>query len=114
MGLFDFAISRAYYSMFYVTRAFLLGKGLSFSKHGSLIGAFGQHFAKTGIIDARFHHNLIAAFNARVKGDYEAISNLSAATARTMIQQAEEFIALADQIIDSLPPASDPPQSDPS
>lgn len=72
-GLFDFAISRAYYSMFYVARAFLLGKGLSFSKHGSLIGAFGQHFAKTGIIDARFHHNLIAAFNARVKGDYEAV-----------------------------------------
>ena len=36
-----FAVSRAYYTMFYVARAFLLGMGLEFSKHGSLIAAFG-------------------------------------------------------------------------
>jgi uncharacterized protein (UPF0332 family) len=44
--LIDFAASRAYYAMFYVARAFLLGKGLEFSKHGSLIAAFGQHFCQ--------------------------------------------------------------------
>jgi predicted nucleotidyltransferase len=30
---YDFAVSRAYYTMFYVTSAFLLGEGLTFSKH---------------------------------------------------------------------------------
>lgn len=30
----DFAAARAYYAMFYVAQAFLIGKGLTFSKHG--------------------------------------------------------------------------------
>lgn len=41
--LFDFAVSRAYYTMFYVAEAFLLGEGLTFSKHSGVIAAFGQH-----------------------------------------------------------------------
>ena len=32
-GHHGFAASRAYYAMFYVAEAFLLGKGLAFSKH---------------------------------------------------------------------------------
>jgi uncharacterized protein (UPF0332 family) len=36
-GLHDFAASRAYYTMFYVAEALLLGEGLSFSKHTAVI-----------------------------------------------------------------------------
>jgi uncharacterized protein (UPF0332 family) len=32
-GLYDFAVSRAYYTMFYAAEALLLGQRLSFSKH---------------------------------------------------------------------------------
>jgi uncharacterized protein (UPF0332 family) len=35
-GYYDFAASRAYYAMFYVAEAFLLGKGLAFSKHSAV------------------------------------------------------------------------------
>ena len=35
--LFDFAVSRAYYTMFYVAEAFLPGEGLTFSKHSGVI-----------------------------------------------------------------------------
>ncbi len=35
--LFDFAASRAYYTMFYVAEAFLLNKGLTFSSHAAVI-----------------------------------------------------------------------------
>ncbi len=38
----DFAASRAYYTMFYVAEAFLLGEGLSFSSHAAVISAFGR------------------------------------------------------------------------
>jgi len=38
--LFDFAVSRAYYTMFYVAEALLLGQGLSFSKHSAVLAAF--------------------------------------------------------------------------
>jgi len=66
--LIDFAASRAYYAMFYVAEAFLIGRGLKFQKHGSLIAAFGQHFVKTGLIPAHFHQNLIKSYNKRISG----------------------------------------------
>lgn len=40
-GLYDFAVSRAYYAMFYIAEAFLLGQDLSFSSHAGVISAFG-------------------------------------------------------------------------
>ena len=103
----DFAASRAYYSMFYVASAFLLGKGLKFSKHGSLIAAFGQHFVKTGEVDATFHRNLIDAQDDRIAGDYTINSNLTNTEVATMISQAEEFIALAEQMLGAKPPESE-------
>ena len=45
-GFYDFAVARAYYTMFYLVEAILLTKGLSFSKHKGVIAAFGEHFAK--------------------------------------------------------------------
>jgi len=36
-GEYDFAVSRAYYSMFYMAAALLLTKELSFSKHSGVI-----------------------------------------------------------------------------
>ncbi len=53
-GFFNFAVSRSYYAMFYVAEAFLLGEGLSFSKHSAVISGFGKHFIKTGRIQPHF------------------------------------------------------------
>ncbi len=41
-GHYDFAVSRAYYAVFYLAEAALLSKGLSFSKHSGVIAAFNQ------------------------------------------------------------------------
>jgi uncharacterized protein (UPF0332 family) len=106
--LADFAASRAYYAMFYLASAFLLGKGLKFSKHGSLIAAFGQHFVKTGEVDAKFHRYLIIdAQDDRIIGDYTAKSVLSKTEVVTMISQAEEFLALAEQMLGANSPESE-------
>jgi uncharacterized protein (UPF0332 family) len=56
-GDYDFAISRAYYSMFYMAEACLLSKGLSFSKYSGVISGFNQHFIKTGTFDYRYYEN---------------------------------------------------------
>ena len=45
-GYVGFAAARAYYTMFYVAEAFLLGKDLAFSKHSAVHSAFGLHFCK--------------------------------------------------------------------
>jgi uncharacterized protein (UPF0332 family) len=102
--LFDSAASRAYYAMFHSAGALLLGKGLSFSKHGSLLAAFGQHLVKTGEVEAKFHRYLINAQDNRIEGDYSAQSSLTQTQVETMIAQAEEFLVMTEQLLSKLPP----------
>jgi uncharacterized protein (UPF0332 family) len=56
--LYDISASRAYYTMFYVAEAFLLGDGLAFSSHAAVISALGRDFARTGRM-VEFHRYLI-------------------------------------------------------
>jgi uncharacterized protein (UPF0332 family) len=92
---FDFAISRAYYAMFYVAQAFLLSRGLSYSSHASTIGAFGQNFARTGLVPIKFHRYLIDAQDKRSKGDYDILPSFNAMDADDQILIAEQFIEFA-------------------
>jgi uncharacterized protein (UPF0332 family) len=66
----DFAASRLYYALFYATQALLLDRGLSFSSHAAVIAAFGREFAKTGILNAKYHRILLDAQDMRNVGDY--------------------------------------------
>lgn len=95
-GYFDFAASRAYYAMFYLAEALLCGKGLTFSKHSAVNAAFGQHFAKTGLLDPRFHRYLIDGEETRIRGDYDTQPPVTEAEAREEIAQAEEFTKAAE------------------
>ena len=69
-GFFDFAVSRAYYTMFYAAEALLLKENLSFSKHSAVIAAFGLHFVKAGHVASDFHRYLIEGMDSRNVGDY--------------------------------------------
>ncbi|MEA3239028.1 MAG: HEPN domain-containing protein [Candidatus Bipolaricaulota bacterium] len=57
----NFAISRAYYAMFYVAESLLASLGKAYSSHAAGIAAFGREFAKTGKLDSKFHRWLIDA-----------------------------------------------------
>lgn len=93
--LYGFAVSRAYYSMFYLVSAVLLTKGLNFSKHQAVVAAFGQHFVKTGIFKHKFHQYLVEAFEQRRIGDYEPMEEITKETAQKNIYRAEEFLVAA-------------------
>jgi uncharacterized protein (UPF0332 family) len=99
---YDFALARAYYAMFYVASAFLLGEGMTFSKHSAVIAAFGQHFAKTGLVPAEFHRFLLDAEDERKAGNYRIESVTEAQTAE-QIDRAAKFLALAEDKIGKLP-----------
>jgi uncharacterized protein (UPF0332 family) len=63
-GHHGFAASRAYYAMFYVAEAFLLGKGLAFSKHSGVYAAFDGSFSLFAAAEFRqihIHDNPAAA-----------------------------------------------------
>jgi uncharacterized protein (UPF0332 family) len=72
-GDHDFAMSRAYYAMFYAATAALLSQGITRAKHSGTIAAFGQHLVKPGKMAAEHQRVLQAAFRDRGAGDYAGV-----------------------------------------
>ena len=98
-GYPEFATGRAYYAMFYVAEALLNEKGLQFSKHGGVHGAFGEHFIKTGLLDPKFHRWLLDAFDQRIEGDYGVEIVAVPQDVIEMISQAREFLKSAKHLL---------------
>jgi uncharacterized protein (UPF0332 family) len=96
-GDLDFAVSRAYYAMFYTAQAFLLGRERRFSKHSAVIAAFGEEFAREDETLREFHHGIIEAQDARNVGDYQIDAALSREDVETHLDRAERFIRVAEQ-----------------
>ncbi len=97
--LYDIAVSRAYYAMFYIAEAFLIGDNLSFSKHSAVISKFGEIFARTERLPVKFHRYLIQAEQSRIKADYDATSRSTELEATEQISRAEEFLILAQEFL---------------
>ncbi len=85
------ASSRAYYAMFTAAEAILLSKDLSFSKHSAVIAAFGQHFAKTGLVPVHLHRAILTAQEDRQAADYGGDREVTRDDAERHIRNAEEF-----------------------
>jgi len=49
----EFAAGRAYYAMLHTAQALLREKGLQYRRHSGVHAAFGEHFAKTGLLDRK-------------------------------------------------------------
>ncbi len=98
-GLYGFAVSRAYYAMFYLVTAVLLTKNLKLSKHKAVVAAFGQHFIKTNIFDHKFHRYLVAAFEQRQIGDYEPLEEITEETAEITIERAVAFFDVVKEYL---------------
>jgi uncharacterized protein (UPF0332 family) len=91
-GFPEFAVSRAYYAMFYVAEAFLITEGLSYSSHAAVIAAFGRLFAKTGRVPVAFHRYLIDTQDQRNRGDYDLDPSLSESDAEQSIECARQML----------------------
>jgi len=92
-GKIDVAAGRAYYSMMHTAEALLFEKkDLSFNKHGDIHAAYGLYFAKTKILDPKFHRWILDAFDQRIVGDYDVSSDLDQHIVFEMINQARQFL----------------------
>ena len=95
-GHHGFAASRAYYTMFYLAEAMLLGEGLAFSRHSAVHAAFGERYAKTGRVPTELHRYLIEGMEVRHLGDYST-TPVEAEDAAEQIARAEEFLRVVSQ-----------------
>ena len=91
----NIAASRGYYAMFYIAEALLLNLGLAFSSHSAVIAAYGKEFARTKVLDPKFHRYLIASQDARQIGDYGVEEKISLSEAGKVLAWAEEFLQAA-------------------
>jgi len=82
--------------MFYVAEALLFEEGMEFRKHGGVHTAFGEHFAKREVLDAKYHRYLLEAFEAQLEADYEVDIALSVVAVTTLIDRAKEFLKTAE------------------
>ncbi len=87
----EFAVSRAYYAMFYITEALLLTKDMAFSKHSGVMAAFNRHFVKTGVFSKDLHEMIKNAFEERTEGDYGVMAGFSPEDAQEAIERARTF-----------------------
>jgi uncharacterized protein (UPF0332 family) len=93
------AVSRAYYAMFFAATALLHSEGITVSKHSAVISQIGQHFAKTGKIDAQLHRALIDVFDERQSADYGGIV-FSHEDTESAYQAAGKFVQAVKDYLD--------------
>lgn len=98
---YGFAASRTYYAMFYAAEAALLAKGLAFSRHSAVNAAFGQHFARTGLVPAELHRSLLDAFELRNLGDYST-DPFTREMAEGVLRDAHTFVEAVEGYLKSI------------
>jgi uncharacterized protein (UPF0332 family) len=92
-GHVRFSAAQSYYTIFYLAQAMLLSKGLTYSSHSAVVAAFGKEFARTKILDSKFHRYIIDAQVVREVGHYGKKDEVvTEEQERESFQWAEEFM----------------------
>lgn len=100
-GFHGGAISRCYYSMFYLVQAVLATKDISRKKHSGVIAAFAQHFTNVGLLPKKLHTIILHIFKERQVSDYLFEVTKSAGDAKQVFALADEFVKEIEAYIDS-------------
>jgi uncharacterized protein (UPF0332 family) len=98
-GYNEIAVSRAYYTLFYIAEALLLRHGQHFSSHSAVIAAFGKEFAKSGVLDPKYHQYLIKAQEIRQTSDYSYTETIANESVVKVLQWGREFLEAAQKYL---------------
>ena len=91
-GAWGDAASRAYYAAFHAVSAALLSKGLTFSSHSQVIGAFNKQFVHSQIFPNHFTTWLTRLYEDRQSGDYDLTPGLTEAETRQDVEDARQIV----------------------
>jgi uncharacterized protein (UPF0332 family) len=101
IDLYDDAISRAYYAMFYAAKAALLNEGMDLRKHSAAIAKFREKFVITGQVEADYLRYLGRAQGARERSDYVPFISAIREDAIEILSMAESFLAKMTEIVET-------------
>lgn len=74
-------------------------KGVRSRKARCVHALFGEHFTKTGLLNAKFHRFLLDAFDRRLQADYGFEAVITQEEVTGMIEQAWEFLEEAGKFL---------------
>ncbi len=92
-GLYDDAVSRAYYAVFHSARAALKIKGIETVSHKGLISQFALHLVKTGEVEEEYGDILRQIKEDRETGDYEPLVTFGSDETTQLVSSADRFLA---------------------
>ena len=92
-GLYEDAISRAYYATFHLAKAALLSQGVRTSSHKGVLSMFGLHLIEEKLLSVDLAKILAKEKEEREVGDYDVLIDIDRERATLRIQQAREFVA---------------------
>ena len=90
--LYEDAISRGYYCMYYSAKAILTLKGKYPRTHRGVISQFGLEFVKSGDIEYYYAKVFATAEERRERADYDIFYKPSKEEAGSIIEDAEGFL----------------------
>ena len=66
-----------------------------------MIAAYGKHFAKTKILDPKYHRWLRDGFDTRISGDYDVDTHIDQVVVSDMTNHARDFLHEAQRFLES-------------
>jgi len=93
------AISRAYYSTFYMSQAALATREENPRGHDGVHLRFSFHFVRTGLVSKEFLKLLTQLMQSRIKADYDIKTFYNAEDATRRIEMALKFIKTIETIL---------------
>lgn len=100
IGLYDDAVSRAYYAMYYAAKAALLTRGIDLRRHSSTVAKFNELFVYPGLVEAKYLRYLGRAETARERSDYAPFSRIDQNGAVEVLETADAFIAKMKELVE--------------
>ena len=99
-GLYEDAVSRAYYSVLHAAKAALCKQGIEPESHRAVRAMFSLHLVKTGKIEKEFATILTAEYEDREMGDYGIDIDIEAERAEKRVMDAEAFIKRVQKFLE--------------
>ncbi len=99
VGNYDIAVGRSYYAIFNAMRSLLATKRIDSKKHSGVIALFNQNFIKENLLPKGFYKVISEAKKLRELAEYGDFVNVSKTTAKTHIDNAENFLREVDKVL---------------
>ncbi len=92
--LYDSALNRLYYSVFYAVSALLVKNGVNVMSHEYVFNKFNEMFINTGLIPKKFGDLYNELYEKRQTGDYQDLYDFDYDTIDHLFEPVESFIKL--------------------